>query len=159
MWYDSETPEGRRAQGNEYRREATHHTLRWCLWIIVVMLLLAVGFGVGNWLYRWAATPGQVFSPENVRKQWDFAYQYRESLNAVAQQICGAERMLAKATSEVEATQRRSQQMAYEQNYAKIAAEYNARMRNAFQAGLVAPSDVPKQAPDLLTIKLQVCPS
>jgi hypothetical protein len=39
--------------------------------------------------------------------------------------------------------------MAREENYARIASDYNGRMRDAFRARLVAPPDVRERAPAL----------
>jgi hypothetical protein len=48
-----------------------------------------------------------------------------------------------------ERTQRVTQEIAQEQNFARIAANYNAAMRNAFAAKYVRPSDLPAEAPPL----------
>lgn len=120
--------------------------------ILVVVLVGIIGWGI-----RWASVPGQVASPENVRKQWAFAYDYDESLQSAARQVCAAEQALADTKDATERSQRRSQLMALEQNYSRIQAEYNAKLRNAFDAKLVAPSDVPAKAPDLATNKSRVC--
>jgi hypothetical protein len=98
-----------------------------------------------------------VTSAENVRDQWAFAYSYDEALRAAARQVCSAEKALASSTTDEERPQRRSQLMAFEENYSRIQAEYNARLRNAFEAKMVAPEDVPKHAPSLEELKLQVC--
>lgn len=109
------------------------------------------------WILGWVAVPFQVTSPENVRKQWTFAYQYEESLKASAAQYCSARSAVETATGESEKVQRRSQMLAIEQNYARIQAEYDARLRNAFEAHLVKPSDVPLRAPALIEMTEQIC--
>jgi hypothetical protein len=127
---------------------------------IVVASLLVVVAAVGLWVVRWLMVPADVASPENVKKQWASIYQHLEALDATAQQICSAERAVASANSASqaeEATQRRSQLMAYEQNYARIQGEYNAKLRNAFEAKHVKPSDVPDKAPALADVKTRVC--
>lgn len=126
---------------------------KWLLLGVIVIVVL----GVVGWALRWASVPGEVFSPENVREQWAFAYQYDESLQAAARQVCTAEQAVGTSESANERTQRRTQLLALEQNYARIQAEYNARLRNAFEAGLVAPSDVPARAPELGATKQRVC--
>ena len=136
------------------------------------------------WVLGWLMVPGQVTSADNVQQQWAFAYQYDESLKAIATQVCTADKAVDTAMSDEEkaisraeskegtlkerdvraaesmrdeVTQRRSQEMAYEQNYARVAAEYNTKLRNAFEAKHVAPNDVPRIAPTLLEMKRQVC--
>ncbi len=138
-------------------RQVTGFTLSWLLWSIVILVVVSVVGGALAWGLGWISVPGQVLSPQNVQEQWRFAYAFDESLQAIAQQVCATEKALAGATNENEQTQRRSQLLAYEQNYARVAAEYDARLRNAFQAGLVAPSDVPRRAPTLNEMKLRMC--
>lgn len=113
--------------------------------------------GLVGWAMDWFSTPGQVFSAANVREQWAFAYRYDSSLDAAARQVCSAERAHAEATNDAERIQRRSQLAAFEQNYYRIQAEYDGRLRNAFEARLVKPSDVPDRAPELVATKRRVC--
>ena len=109
-----------------------------------------VGLILYIWIFDWAVTPVQVTSVENVRKQWAFAYNGEASLKAAAQNVCIARKAMVGAQGEV-LTQRQSQELALEQNYNRIASDYDGQMRDAFQAKLVAPNDVPKTAPDLTT--------
>lgn len=134
-------------------REITLFGLSWWLWLIGVIVVVGVTF----WVLRWLSVPGQVVSPENVRAQWAFAYQYEESLRASALQVCQTEKALNSATSDSEKSQRRSQLLAFEQNYTRIQATYDGRLRDAFQAKLVKPVDVPDRAPTLEQNKARVC--
>ena len=131
--------------------------LKWWIWVVILAVLMGAVVGIGAWLFGWFSVPGEIVSPENVKKQWAFAYQYDESLQAAARQVCLAEKALNAAESDTEKTQRRSQLLAYETNYTRIEAEYNAKLRNAFEAGLVAPPDVPKRAQTLDDMKSRVC--
>ena len=109
--------------------------------IIGIGLAIIVGVVVLVWALGWIFAPFDVTSVDNVRKQWAFAYQYDESLHAVAKQVCSAERAVKEARGDEERIQRQSQALAFEQNYARIEAEYNAKLRDAFQrAGPALPS-------------------
>ena len=119
--------------------------------VAIAMLLLVTSFVAG-----WCAVPFKVFSADNVQEQWEFAYTYDESLSAIARQACSVKKLEAEATGS-EATQRRTQLLAIEQNYARVASEYNARLRNAFKAKLVRPPDVPEVAPSYNAKLNQVC--
>lgn len=158
MSYDWEMSEARKLQERAYQYKATRYVssrgIRGA--IAIAILFMAITGASSLWEHLTAIT-GQIFSPENIGTQWDFAYQYRASLNAVAEQVCRAEKMIAHATSEREATHRRSQQIAHEQHYAEIEAEYIIRMQETLQEGFVPPADVPKKAPTLLIIKKQRC--
>jgi hypothetical protein len=126
-----------------------------------LILLLIVGVLGGLATYtglaaRWFAQPAQILSPENVRAQWAFAYTYEESLAASARQVCVAEAAVKAATTDAEGSARRSQLFAIQQNYARIEGEYNAKLRNAFEAKLVRPDDVPTIAPTLAQMRVRV---
>lgn len=120
--------------------------------LLLVVVVLVFGFAAG-----WLSLPFDLFGRPNVQAQWTWAYDQYESLQATAQQICTAEGAVQSAQTESERTQRTTQLIAYEQNYARLAADYDARMRNAFEAGLVAPPDVPRRAPTLADMKAGVC--
>lgn len=126
---------------------------------VILMLTLGVLGGIATYTGlagRWLAQPAQILSPENVRAQWAFAYTYEESLAASARQVCIAEAAVKTATTDTEATARRSQLIAIQQNYARIEGEYNAKLRNAFEAKLVRPDDVPAIAPTLTQMRTRV---
>lgn len=119
---------------------------------------IILGIMLVSWAVGWIGTPLQVTSVDNVRKQFAFAYQYEESLNAATRQYCTARdaRDRTEPNSEVR-NQRETQMIAIEQNYARIAGEYDAKLRNAFDAKYVAPADVPKRAPTLNEKVTVVC--
>jgi hypothetical protein len=105
------------------------------------------------WGVGWIVTGANVFSAGNVKDQWKEAYQANESLSAAASTVCLAEKQVQAATNDNEAVQRRSQLAAYEQNYLRIAARYNAQVRNGFEAKWVLPRDLPDQAQSLIQAK------
>jgi hypothetical protein len=127
-----------------------------------IILFLSVAFGATGFLASWLAVPGQVAGPQNVREQWRFAYDYEESLQAIAQQVCSAEKLeleaISTGASENTRNQRASQRLAHEQNYQRTAGEYDGRLRDAFRAGLVKPADVHERAPTLAENKALYCP-
>lgn len=108
------------------------------------VLLTVAGFGFG-----WFRTATNVIGPDNVRAQWQFAYDYSESLNAIGGQWCTAKAAENAAVGPDERLQRSSQRIAIEQNYDRVKATYDARLADAFRAKLVKPADVPERAPTL----------
>ena len=54
------------------------------------------------WVLGWLMVPGQVTSADNVQQQWAFAYQYDESLKAIATQVCTADKAVDTAMSDEE---------------------------------------------------------
>lgn len=111
--------------------------------VTVVLLLVGLGFG-------WFKPGVDIVSPDNVKSQWQFAYDTEAQLDAIALQWCTAQKAETASVTTDERLQRSSQRIAVEQNYARVAASYNGRLADAFRAKWVKPSDVPDQAP-LLT--------
>lgn len=120
--------------------------------VLAIVVLIPIGWGLG-----WLSVPFQTTSAQNVREQWKFAYQFDEDLQAQARNACIAEKAYNEAPAGDVKTQRQTQLIANEQNYNRIAADYDARLRNAFEAKLVRPSDVPDKAPTLAEMKRRVC--
>jgi hypothetical protein len=134
-------------------RSLTVFGIKWYLWLLAAAVVVAAG----AFVYNWVVLPLRITGEENVRKQWTWAYTQYEALQATAQQVCSAEKAVNSAASDTERTQRNTQLFAYENNYARLAGEYDARMRNAFEAGLVRPPDLPANAPTLTDMKLNSC--
>jgi uncharacterized iron-regulated membrane protein len=107
-----------------------------------ILALLAI------FVLAWILFLGSIFGPGNVSAQWQFAYDNNKALAATAGNVCQARKDEAAAPA-VDKSQRTSQRIAYEQNYRRIEADYDAALANAFKAKLVKPSDVPTTAPTL----------
>lgn len=116
---------------------------------IGIIALVGIALLLAAWGLGWVAVPGQVAGAGNVRVQYAEAYKANESLKAISANVCSARALVAASTSDSERTQRQTQAIAQEQNYQRVAAQYNARMADAFQAKYVAPADLPKTAPEL----------
>lgn len=112
--------------------------------IAVVLLVSVIGFGLG-----WFNAGKDIVSPTNVKAQFAFAYDSIQGLQAQAGNVCDAQAAYEAETDPFQKTQRQSQLLVYKQSYRRLQQEYNARMDDLFRAKLVAPSDVPKQAPTL----------
>lgn len=121
-------------------------TMRWIFFGVGVLVVLSILLGSIGWVLGWFAVPAQITSPQNVRAQWQWAYNTEEDLKASARNYCAAAVAYEQTTNEFYKEQRYSQVLVQEQNYNRIASDYNARLRNAFEAGLVAPPDVMPRA-------------
>lgn len=115
------------------------------LLLVAGLVLSVVGLGAG-----WFKAGTDIISPENVKSQWQFAYDNEAALDAIASQWCTAQKAETAAVTNDERLQRSSQRIAIEQNYDRVAAVYNGRLADAFRAKWVKPPDVPEKAP-LLT--------
>ncbi|HEY4460869.1 MAG TPA: hypothetical protein VGN81_41595 [Pseudonocardiaceae bacterium] len=123
--------------------------VRWLVASTVVVVVLALVFGVLGVALGWYNAATDVVSPENVKAQYQDAYSNFEALKATAGDVCSARAAVTAETDPDARTQRVSQELAYEQNYRRIAASYDAAYDNAFQAKHVGPTDLPHTAPDL----------
>lgn len=118
-----------------------------------VLLVLAVfGFAFG-----WLTWPINLGSRQNVEEQYRTGYELYESLQGTAQAVCTAEKAYNAETDPNLKSQRQSQVLAYETNYARLSADYDAWSRNIFEGGIVRPEDLPARAPSLSEMKTQVC--
>ena len=137
-------------------RQGSGFVLRWFFALLGIFIVIGLTLYFTGFASRWLGTATQILSPENVKEQWRFAYDYKESLGAAAIQVCNAEKLVAEATA-ADKSQRQTQLLARQDNYARIAAQYNGRMQDAFRAKLVAPNDVPNKAPTLDQMKQEAC--
>lgn len=119
---------------------------------------VVLGTIVALFLLTWLLTLLGIIGPQNVKAQWQFAYDYDNSLRAIAGNVCQARADEAKATTDIERNQRTSQRIAQETNYRRVEAQYDAQLQDAFRAKLVKPADVPTQAPTLAEAT-SACPS
>lgn len=118
--------------------------------ILGVVVAVALVLGCVGFAFRWLNAGAEVVSPQNVKAQWQFAYDYDEALAGAARQWCTIRQAEVQAPEGSDAqVQRASQRIAVEQLYARNKAEYDARLRDAFRAKWVKPSDVPVRAPAL----------
>lgn len=114
-----------------------------------LVLVLSLVFGGIGFVAGWFKTGADVVSPENVKKQWEFAYTYDKSLTAAANNWCTAKKLESKAIGDDAKNERMSQTTARESTYNNIKAAFDAKLANAFEAKLVKPNDVPDHAPTL----------
>jgi hypothetical protein len=121
--------------------------------ILFCLICLIAGWLTVGWLFFSSSK----ISSSNVSAQWKFAYQYSESLKTIARQACVADQAVSQSEGGEERTQRRSQALAVKQNYARVQAEYDAAVKNAFEAKYVRPADVTAEAPSLVQMQMRVC--
>lgn len=117
--------------------------------IVGAVVVIALSLSVIGFFGGWFNAGKEIVSAKNVKAQWQFAYDYDESLDGIAVQHCTAVAAEEAETNPDFKVQRTDQRIAIDNNYERVRAEYNGRLRDAFRARLVAPSDVPDQAPTL----------
>lgn len=125
--------------------------IRWLAVTLGVIVVLGVVFGLLGLGLGWFRATTDVVSPENVKAQYQDAYTNYEALKATAGNVCALKTAIATETDPDARTQRVSQELAYEANFRRIAAAYDAAYDDAFRAKHVGPADLPTKAPDLAT--------
>jgi hypothetical protein len=123
--------------------------MKWVLASIGTILVLGLVFGVLGFVLGWYRADTDVVSPQNVKAQYQDAYTNFEALKATAGDVCSALAAIDAETDPDARSQRVSEELAYEQNYRRIAADYDAAYDNVFQAEHVGPADLPHTAPGL----------
>lgn len=119
--------------------------VRWA----TVLVGLVVALTVIALALRWFGAADGAVSPENVAAQYRQAYTDFEALKATAGNVCAARAVLAAESDPELRAQRSTQVAAYEQNYRRIAAGYDAAYDDVFRARHVGPPDLPAEAPGL----------
>ena len=145
------------------QREASQYNFPWGPTFriigIVVVLVLVIGIIAGpvGLLLDWYGAGQRIVSPENVERQFRLAYDSYEGMEALAQQACNFEDLVAQASSDNERIQRQNQLVAVQNRYEQVRAQYEARYEDAFRAALVGPRDLPRDAPSLNEMQALVC--
>jgi hypothetical protein len=114
-----------------------------------LVIVLSLVFGVVGFFGGWFNAGKDIISPANVKAQWQFAYDFDRSLDAISKQYCTAVLVENAETDPTIKPQRTDQRIAIENNYQRVEAEYDGRLADAFRAKLVKPSNVPSVAPTL----------
>ena len=122
-----------------------------------LVLVLIVVCAVVSMALGWITLPIDLFSRGNVQEQFTTGYDLYESLQSTSQAVCTAEAAVEAESNPDARTQRQSQLIAYETNYARISADYDKWSRNIFEGGLVRPPDLPARAPSLQNMRMEVC--
>lgn len=115
----------------------------------IIGLVAVVGAAVLIFALSWVLFLSNIFFPANVSRQFDLLYSNYASFQAAAQNVCAARSAASAAPSGNVHDQRITQQLTIENNYNRIAADYNQAVANIFKAKLILPSDLPRTAPTL----------
>jgi hypothetical protein len=113
--------------------------------IVGLTLILTVTGFAGGWFRAHTDT----VSAQNVKEQWQFAYDMDRGLDSLAQKYCAAQAAESKAVGQDAVNMAQQMTLANKNLYFQREGEYNARLADKFRAGLVAPTDVPNPATPL----------
>lgn len=114
-------------------------------WFFAVIAVLGAGFTVIGFANGWFHRATQVVGPANVSEQFKDVAQEYQSLQTSAANACQAVTDAERGDSAPTLVE--SPALAYEATYRRIAASYNRRMTNIFEAGIVAPPGYPESVP------------
>lgn len=121
---------------------------------IGIIVLAGVALLLAAWGLGWIGVASETASAGNVREQYASLYEKHESLKAIAANVCSSQALVAASATDNERIQRQTQAIAQEQNYRRVAAQYDAALLDAFKGKYVGPADLPSSAPEL-----PVCPA
>jgi hypothetical protein len=120
-----------------------------------------VVFGVIGWIGSWGDEVGRVIGPQNSREQTTAVLDDVQSMKATAGNICSVRDA---KTDENSPTLVEDPAFAYKATYRRIAADYNRRMSNFFEAAVTkrlpipdALSGLPREAPSLSQALQEAC--
>lgn len=114
--------------------------------VFLGILVLSLLGGVIGWIGGWFGEAKRVTSPANVTNQYATVIGDWQALITESQNACSAVRA---AHSADDPTFVEDPALAYEARYRSTRADYNRRMQNIFEAGLVGPHGYPRTVPNL----------
>lgn len=134
-------------------------SIRWGLAVLAIVVVLAIAGGIAHFALGWLGAAGDVVGPGNVKTQYAAVIGDWQALEQEAANACAAKNAAANGSSP---TLLEDPAFAYAAKYRSTAADYNRRMANVFEAGLVGPSNCgdvgcPRLAPTLATMQQRVC--
>lgn len=130
---------------------------KWFFWTLGVVLAISLLFGAIRWIGSWGSEAARVTGVENTREQYQALIGGYENLKAAAINSCNAG---DGEVSDAGPTLLEDPTVAYAATYNRIAADYNRRFANWFEAGgllVDLPSEYPREAPTLEEMQAQVC--
>lgn len=135
--------------------------LKWALGFMALIVCIAVIWAVVSWIGSWGGEAARITSPDNVREQNTTIIDDWENLDAAAQNVC---QVRDAAKQDGDPTLVEDPALAYKATYRRIAADYNRRMANLYEAQAVRhlplPSNLrsyPPRAPSLNEKLAEVC--
>ena len=146
--------DGGAAEQGWFRRQTPVGLLVKFFAVCVLIGLFSAGCGLITGY--WGEAKRQV-SVGNVKGNWQFAYDYNNSLKTIARQWCDIKAATSGETDANVKSQRETQMLAISQNYQRVEADYDAHLQDAFRLKYIKPSNVPTTAPTLTEEASQVC--
>lgn len=140
--------------GEAFERRPLRTGFKWLLGFVALIVVIGVVFGVGKFALGWFGAGAEILGPANVKLQHTTIIGDYEALKQEAANACGAENATERANSP---TFLEDPAFAYKAKYRETAADYNRRMNNLFEGGLVGPPGYPKYAPTLEEMQAEVC--
>lgn len=131
---------------NEFAEKPTRSTLKVGLWVLGVCAVLALVIIPLSFVLGWLGKAAEVAGPENVSTQYATVIEDWNAMQAAAGNYCSAKNS---KTDENSPTLVEDPAFAYAAQYRHITVDYNRRMNNIFEGGVVGPSGYPKTAPSL----------
>lgn len=131
--------------------------LKWLVGVGVVLVLVGAVLIPFGWGFAWLHEGARITGPDNSRQQFTAVIGDYKGLEAAAGNVCNA----VNAKGSGDPTLVEDPAFAYRAKYREIAADYDRRMDNAFEAGVVRRypglRDYPRQAPTLKQMRKKVC--
>lgn len=131
---------------------------KWVLGICLVFVVIGVILIPFGWGFAWLSEGARITGPDNSRQQFTTVIGDYKSLKATAGNVCNVANSKG---GEGDPSLVEDPAFAYKAKYREIAADYDRRMDNAFEAGIVNKypglRKYPRQAPTLKQMRKRVC--
>lgn len=117
--------------------------VKWFFGFVAVVIVLGIIFSIVGFASNWWQKGVEIVSPPNVEKQYTRIIDNWEGLYASAENAC----LAIKESDEDSPTFVESPEAAYAATFRRIVIDYNRRMANLFEAGIVGPPGYPDEIP------------
>lgn len=135
-------------EADRFEEHPVRQTVKWgTISMITIAILVVVGgviFGIVGLLGGWFQGTKHIVSFQNTSQQYTVVKGDWESMISAAQNACNAQNAAQNSNSP---TLVEDPAFAYKATFFKIRNDYNRRMTNFFEAGLVGPRGYPKVIP------------
>lgn len=140
--------------GDAFERHPYRSGFKWLVILVCIVVVIGVVGAVGKFALGWFNAGAEIVGPTNTKLQYTTIIGDYEALKAEAANACGAETAKESPNGP---TLLEDPAFAYKAKYRETAVDYNRRMNNLFEGGIVAPGGYPKYAPSLEEMQERVC--
>lgn len=131
----SQDPWDRRA--DEFGKRPWYYSLKVGLGLMLLFFVLGFAGLIIGGVFDWGKEGRRITGPDNTREQYTEIIRDKTDMDAAMGNICSIRRSKTSTTSTDDPLLIENPSLAYEGTYRRAKADYDRRMENAFEGGLI----------------------